>query len=73
MTLRLGCKSTLKGSRRLEDRDGLVRAAAEEYFIPEARGRGRRRRRRGGEAEFLRSALGGCSAPRKDSLGMPSE
>lgn len=53
---------TLKGSRRLEDRDGLVRAAAEEYFIPEARGR-RRRRRRGGEAEFLRSALGGCSVP----------
>lgn len=72
MTFRLGCKSTLKGSRRLEGRDGLARAAAEEYFIPEARGRGRRRRR-GGEAEFLRSALGGCSAPRKDSLGTPSE
>lgn len=65
--LRLGCKSTMKGSRRLEDRDGLVSSAAEEYFIPKARGRGRRRR--GGEAEFLRSALGGCSAPRKKLIG----
>lgn len=43
-------------------------SAAEEYFISKARGRGRRRRR-GGEAEFLRSALGGCSAPRKKLIG----
>lgn len=43
-------------------------SAAEEYFISKAKGRGRRRRRRGGEAEFLCSALRGCSAPR-NSLG----
>lgn len=57
--LRLGCKSTMKGSRRLEDRDGQVSSAAEEYFIPEARGRERRRKvaRRNFYAQLLENAV----------------